>query len=85
MTKFWEGFHHDGKIPVLISVEYDEENEEYIMEVVRGYDSKSEAFKPKHNPENELMHVSDMEQSIKIANRLLKELKREAQMKRRKK
>ena len=77
----WEGMHQDGKIPVVIRVEYDEEVELYIIEVSRGKDKNFKTFTPKHIPDG-LMHVADMEKAIKKANSLVKELKRDALEKR---
>ena len=69
----WEGYHTDNKIPVIVTVEYDSESEKYVVEVVRGLDSDVKKFKAKHLPDEGLMHVSDMEKSIKLANVLIKE------------
>ena len=79
--KMWEGFHHDKKIPVIVRVEYDEETGEYIVEVTRGYDTKEILFEPSHEPKDGLMHISDVERAVKIANKIIKELKREARTK----
>lgn len=79
----WEGFHYDRKIPISISVEYDEELKQYFVEVIRGEDRILVSFLPKKSPEDNLMHVSDVERSVKIANNSIKQLKKEA--KRRKK
>jgi len=71
----WQGFHHDKKIPILISVEYDEESEVYVVEVTRGTDSNYKTFSPKYKPKDGLMHISDVEKSVKLANVIVKELK----------
>jgi len=77
--RVFEGFHHDKKIPVIITVDYDEENDLIIVEVTRGYDTNFKTFSPKHEPADGLMHIADVEKSVKLANVLIKELKREAQ------
>ncbi len=74
----WQGFHHEKKIPVTILVEYDEDLELYIVEVTRGVEKNFRTFTPKHKPMDGLMHIADVEKSVKDANKLLKELKREA-------
>ena len=76
MSIMWEGFHHDKKIPVIIRVEYDEDTKKYTVEVTRGYEDITEDFDPSHEPRDNLMHISDVERSVKIANNLLKKLKR---------
>jgi hypothetical protein len=80
----WSGYSTEGKLPVIINVEYDEENEEYIVEVTRGYDSEVITFEPKHEPKDGLMHISDVETSVKLASKLLKDLKRKAQRRKKK-
>lgn len=72
----FEGFHYDGDIIVLVSVEFEEETEKYLVEVTRGLERKYRTFTPKYLPEGESMHVSDLEKSVKISNVLIKELKR---------
>ena len=73
----YEGYHHDDKnVPIIITVEFDEDSQMYEVSVVRGYDSIFEKFEPKHLPEEGRMHVSDLERSVKISNNLLKKLKR---------
>ena len=72
----WEGFHKDRKIPISISVEFDEETELYIVEVKRGTEKNFKTFTPKHIPHDGLMHISDMEKSVKKANQLVVELKK---------
>ena len=72
------GFHHDKKIPIVITVEYDEDLDLMIVEVVRGMDRNFKTFSPSHQPEDGLMHISDVEKSIKLANTILKKLKRDA-------
>jgi len=79
--RMWEGFHHDRKVPVIVRVEYDEETGEYIVEVIRGYDTKEITFEPKHEPKEGLMHISDVERAVKIANKIIKDLKSEARKK----
>ena len=74
----WEGFHHDKKIPVVISVEYDEDIDIIIVEVIRGTEKNFKTFSPKHIPKDGLMHISDVEKSVKLANTILKGLKKEA-------
>lgn len=71
----WEGYHSDNKVPVIITVEYDTESELYVVEVVRGLEFDFKTFTPKYKPENELMHISDVEKSVQLANVLVKELK----------
>lgn len=74
--RLWEGFHHDKKTPILITVDYDEELDLILVEVTRGYDKDSVTFTPKHLPEDGLMHISDVEKSVKASNNLIKELRR---------
>lgn len=75
----WEGYHKDGKIPIIISVSYDYETEEYVVEVVRGFLEEETRYKGKHKPsENGLMHISDMERSVKCANNSIAALKKRA-------
>lgn len=74
----WEGFHHDGRIPVTITVEYDKEDDLYIVEVKRGLDVDFKTFEPKHVPTEGLMHVSDVEKAVKLANILEKKLRQAA-------
>ena len=73
----WSGYHTDENIPVEIEVEYDEELDEYIVEVKRGTKSAFKTFTPKHEM-NGVMHISDVEKSVKLASVILKKLKREA-------
>ena len=77
--RIFEGFHHDKKIPVIITVDYDEEHDLIIVEVRRGHEQNFKTFSPNHEPTDGLMHISDVEKSVKLANVLIKELKREAQ------
>ena len=70
----WEGFHHEGTIPVLISVEYDEDLNKYIVEVTRGLERRYRTFTPKQKPEEGNMFVGDLEKSVKLSNGLLKGL-----------
>ena len=77
--RVFEGFHHDKKIPILIIVEYDEELDLMTVEVTRGFDRDFKTFSPKHEPKDGLMHIADVEKSVKLANILIKELKRIAQ------
>ena len=74
----WEGFHHDKKIPIVITVEYDDVLDLYIVEVTRGSERDFKVFSPKYQPTDELMHIADVEKAVKLANILVKELKREA-------
>lgn len=74
----WNGYHHDKKVPIIISVTYDEENDEYIVEVIRGFDMELTTFKPKYKPKDGLIHVSDLEKSVKLANNAVKALKSRA-------
>ena len=74
----YEAFQKDGKIPITINVEYDEELDLYVVEVTRGLDTDFKTFTPKHVPVDKLMNISDMEKSVKLANVILKSLKREA-------
>ena len=74
----WQGYHSDKRIPVTISVEYDDETNEYLVEVRRGIDITTNTFIPTHEPKDGLMHITDVEKSVKIANNILKDLKREA-------
>ena len=50
-----------------------------MVEVTRGYDTDHRTFEPKHEPRDGKMHISDVEKSVKLANILIKELKRTAQ------
>ena len=75
----WSGYHSDRKIPIIINVEYDDELDLYIVEVLRGTERDFKTFSPKHEPKDGLMHISDVEKSVKLANILIKELKQEAQ------
>ena len=77
----WNGYSHDKKIPVTISVEYDEDLAAYIVEVKRGVDIRIESFEPTHEPKDKLMHIIDVEKSVKMANNILKDMKREARRK----
>ena len=79
--EMWSGFHSCGKIPVIITVEYDEESNLYEVEVVRGMDRDVKIFEPKHVPEEGKMFISDLETSIKLANVILKSLKQKAKRK----
>ena len=72
----FEGFHHDKHIPIIITVEFDEDSQMYEVSVVRGYDEITEVIIPKHLPQDNLMHISDLEHSVKISNNLLKKLKK---------
>lgn len=83
MEKMWEGYSTENRIPIIISVEYDEDLGEYIVEVKRGYDSLEISFEPKHEPKDGLMHISDIEMSVKLANKLLKDLKKMAHRRKR--
>ena len=74
----WEGFHHDGRIPVTITVEYDDEIDLYVVEVKRGVDMDFKTFTPKHVPTEGLMHISDVEKAVKLANILEKKLRQSA-------
>jgi hypothetical protein len=74
----FEGFHHDKKIPILITVEYDEELDLMIVEVTRGYEKDFKTYTPNHTPTDGLMHISDVEKAVKLANKMIKDLKREA-------
>ena len=76
--EMWSGFHHDKKIPVIITVSYDEDLELYEVEVVRGTDIQTKTFEPKHMPEEDKMFISDLETSVKLANVILKALKQKA-------
>ena len=79
--EMWQGFHHDGDIPIIITVEYDEVENEYVVEVVRGLIGGVKTFEPKCEPEEGHMHISDVETSVKLANVILKNLKRKARRK----
>lgn len=74
----FEGFHHDKKIPILITVEYDEDLDLMIVEVTRGTEMNFKTFSPAHQPNDGVMHISDVEKSVKLANVILKKLKRDA-------
>lgn len=74
----FEGFHHDKKVPIIITVEYDEDLDLITVEVVRGLDRNFKVFSPVHQPKDGLMHISDVEKSVKLANVILKDLKRDA-------
>lgn len=74
----WEGFHHDKKVPIIITVEYDEDIDLITVEVVRGLDRNFKTFSPVHQPKDEVMHIADVERSVKLANVILKGLKRDA-------
>ena len=74
----WEGYHHDKHVPIIISVEYDDELEKYVVEVIRGMERSFKMFTAKHKPKDNLMHISDVEKSVKLANILVKELKQTA-------
>ena len=81
MKKLWEFYQSDKRVPVIISVYYDDEFEEYTVEVVRGYTAVEMAFDANHEPKDDLMNIQDIERAVKIANKLLKELKTEARRK----
>lgn len=72
----WNGFSHDKRVPIVITIEYDEDLEVYIVEVTRGTKRIASTFEPSHEPKDELMHISDLERSVKIADGLVKELKK---------
>ncbi|MDX1372560.1 MAG: hypothetical protein R3321_08815 [Nitrososphaeraceae archaeon] len=70
----FEGYHYEGDIPILVSVEYDEELNKYVVEVIKGLQRRYRTFTPKHKPKEGVMHISDTEKSVKISNILLKNL-----------
>ena len=72
----FQGYQRDKKVPILITVEYDEETGEMIVEVTRGFDTATKTFTPAHEPKDGLMNIIDVEKSVKLANILIKELKR---------
>ncbi len=72
----WEGFHHIRKVPVQISVTYDEELQLYTVDAKHGLEEDFLVFTPKVLPIDNLMHISDLEKSVKLANNLIKELRR---------
>ena len=74
----FEGFHHDKKVPIIITVEYDEDSDLITVEVTRGMDRNFKVFSPSHQPTDGLMHISDVEKSVKLANVILRDLKRDA-------
>lgn len=74
----FEGFHHDKNIPIIITVEYDEDLDLMVVEVTRGYDKDFKTYSPKHEPKDGLMHISDVEKAVKLANILIKDLKKKA-------
>jgi len=71
----FEGHHFEGDIPVIITVEYCEETDKYIVQVTRGLQSRYRTFTPKGLPEEGVMFVGDLEKSVKISEYLLKELR----------
>jgi hypothetical protein len=79
--EMWTGYHYDKDISVIITVDYDEDNDEYEVEVVRGLVREVKTFVPKHAPEEDKMHISDLEKSVKLANVILKSLKQKARRK----
>lgn len=81
MKKMWEFYQTDKKLPVIISVHYDDMTGEYTIEVTRGYDYIELSFEAKHEPKDGLMNITDVEMAVKLANKLLKDLKREARRK----
>ena len=74
MSAGWEGSHKEGRIPVFIVCEYDDDTEEYILSINYGDKKIIETFKPR-GPITECMDISDVEQSVKIVNNILKRLK----------
>ena len=81
MKRMWEFYQSDKRIPVIISVYYDDESEEYSVEVSRGYDIVEISFEASHEPKDGLMNIQDVEQAVKLANKLLKDLKQVARRK----
>ena len=77
----YKGYHHYRKVPIIIEVDYDEELEQYFVEVTMGFEQEITSFKPKHIPEEGLIHISDLEKSVKIANNSVKALKKLARRK----
>lgn len=75
----WSGYHHDKRMPITIEVEYDEDLDCYIVEVTRGMSRLIKTFAPKYEPKDGLIHVSDLEKSVKLADVLIKELKKDSQ------
>lgn len=78
---YWEGYHYEKKIPILIKCRYDKDSNKYTVEITRGFQDIEEEFEAKHAPIDGYMHISDVEKSVKIANNILKRLKKEAQRK----
>ena len=81
--ELWGGYHMDDRnVPITINVEFDEDLNIYVIEVKRGYDIFTEEFEPSNEPIDGLMHISDVETSVKIADNLIKKLMRTAKRKR---
>ena len=74
----WQGYHNEGKYPIMIECEYDPETDEYIITVTKtgknGGVSVEEVIPAQESPKDGYMNIKDVEKSVKSANRLLKQL-----------
>ena len=72
----WQGQHKRKRKTIYVSCEFDVDLGLYVIEVHMedSLDMLKESFEPKQAPE-EHMEISDLEKSVKIANKLVREIK----------